>query len=333
MRPFYPILSVLVTFFSYFTFVSPTYAEKTQNIIVDRDKLICGINREMTPFALPKDQDFFFQYAHKLCQAYANVLLGDKKKVIYTPLNTTEQFQALIDKKIDILPLASLFYVPTQEKFLNQVTTIYNDNLVKLEKKAEEERITDNPQQCLYMPTQEVKKLGNILPNIHFSTNNFFELKEKLDDGECKIAIMPKSTAYMLQYKEKNISSYAINEENILSVPYGPIIRQEDDHFHDIVQWVIQGLVEMEEKGINRNNIEQFDTTTDLSLTRLLGRTKLIGAKLNLSPRWLYRLTKNIGNYGDIYSETLGQNSLLKMKRTKENIWIKKGLLYALPIR
>lgn len=44
-------------------------------------------------------------------------------------------------------------------------------------------------------------------------------------------------------------------------------------------------------------------------------------------------IVKSVGNYGEIYNRNLGPNTALKLDRGLNNLWTKKGLLYAPPFR
>jgi len=54
---------------------------------------------------------------------------------------------------------------------------------------------------------------------------------------------------------------------------------------------------------------------------------------LGLSNDWAYRITKLVGNYGEVFERNVGQTSQLKLPRGQNALWTNGGLQYAPPIR
>jgi general L-amino acid transport system substrate-binding protein len=96
------------------------------------------------------------------------------------------------------------------------------------------------------------------------------------------------------------------------------------------VQWVVYGLIQAEELGITSANVDEFLTSEDPVVRRLLGVEGELGSKLGLSNDFVYRAIKHVGNYGEIFERNLGPFGL---ERGQNALWTDGGLMYAMPLR
>ena len=95
-------------------------------------------------------------------------------------------------------------------------------------------------------------------------------------------------------------------------------------------RWVIYGLIQAEELGITSQNVDEFLTSEDPVVRRLLGVEGELGAKLGLSNDFVYRAIKLVGNYGEIFERNLGPFGLT---RGQNALWTEGGLMYSPPFR
>ena len=66
---------------------------------------------------------------------------------------------------------------------------------------------------------------------------------------------------------------------------------------------------------------------------RMLGVTRTLGPDAGLPQDWALQAIKAVGNYGEIFDRSLGEKSAFKMKRGVNDLAIRGGLIYGLPIR
>jgi general L-amino acid transport system substrate-binding protein len=64
-----------------------------------------------------------------------------------------------------------------------------------------------------------------------------------------------------------------------------------------------------------------------------LGTTGDFGKFMALDNKWAYNAIKAVGNYGEMFERNLGQASILKLPRGKNELWNRGGLMYSAPIR
>ena len=117
------------------------------------------------------------------------------------------------------------------------------------------------------------------------------------------------------------------------SEPLGPVVRQGDDQWFNLVKWTVFALIDAEERGVNRNNINKMRESKNPDIRRLLGVEGDLGKKLGLDNDWAVRLISAVGNYGEIFDRNVGKGSPLNIARGINRLWNQGGIQYAPPVR
>jgi general L-amino acid transport system substrate-binding protein len=89
-------------------------------------------------------------------------------------------------------------------------------------------------------------------------------------------------------------------------------------------------MIQAEELGITSENVDEFLTSEDPVVRRLLGVEGELGAMLGLSNDFIYRVVKLVGNYGEVYDRNL---ATFNLARGQNELWTNGGLMYAPPFR
>ena len=156
-------------------------------------------------------------------------------------------------------------------------------------------------------------------------------------DDVIRIGVLnDQSGLYSIRLGLSNPDEHVILPEIISKEPLGPAVRQGDDQWFDIVSWTHYALVQAEEFGITKANVDEIKaSTTNPDIKRFLGVEKdsKIGTDLGLTNDWAYNIIKGVGNYGEVFERNIGEGSSLKIKRGLNALWSKGGLQYAPPIR
>ena len=86
--------------------------------------------------------------------------------------------------------------------------------------------------------------------------------------------------------------------ETISKEPLGPVVREGDGDWADVVRWSLNVWIEAEEYGVNSSNIDSMMDSKNPAIQRIVGAegTKN-GAALNLDQKWSYNIIKQVGNY------------------------------------
>jgi len=99
------------------------------------------------------------------------------------------------------------------------------------------------------------------------------------------------------------------------------------------VRWTHHAMLDAEELGVNKNNVDDQKNSTNPEIRRLLGLEGQFGEGMGLTNDWAYRIIKAVGNYGEVFERNVGQGSSLKIARGLNALWTKGGLQYGLPVR
>ena len=133
-----------------------------------------------------------------------------------------------------------------------------------------------------------------------------------------------------------NPGGHVILPDVISKEPLGPVVRQNDPVWADIVRWTVYATILGEELGLTSKTVAQArETASDPQTRRLLGVEGDYGAMLGLSRDWAYQVIRQVGAYHEIFGRDVGAGSPLKLERGLNALWNapKPGLLYAPPLR
>ena len=117
--------------------------------------------------------------------------------------------------------------------------------------------------------------------------------------------------------------------EVISREPLGPVVREGDDEWLDIVRWTLFTLIQAEDLGIDQASVLSGEFPDDAESRRILGIDGDLGVALDLDPDWARRILASVGNYGDMFERHLGTASPLGLDRGLNRSWRHGGLLYA----
>ena len=153
--------------------------------------------------------------------------------------------------------------------------------------------------------------------------------------GRCALFTTDASGLASIRSKDaKNPSEHVILPELISKEPLGPSVRRGDDEWFTIVKWVVYGLVEAEEYGLTKANVEKMAAESqDPAIMRVTGKSEDTGKLLGLDKDWTYRIVKQVGNYGESFEANMGSKTPLGLPRGVNKLWSQGGLMYAPPLR
>jgi general L-amino acid transport system substrate-binding protein len=174
----------------------------------------------------------------------------------------------------------------------------------------------------------------------YFRANNMsFELVafEKADEvvaaydaGRCDVYTTDRSGLAAQRTKLTNPDAHVVLPEIISKEPLGPVVRQGDDQWFNIVRWSLNAMINAEELGVTQSNVDSMMGSDNPSIKRLLGAEGNFGEELGLSNDWAANLIKAVGNYGESYDAHV---TPLGLARGVNALWSDGGILYAAPIR
>ncbi|MBO9323692.1 MAG: amino acid ABC transporter substrate-binding protein, partial [Roseiflexus sp.] len=324
---------------------APAGFGETLKAIQARGKLICGVNSQVPGFGFVDPTGAFSGFDIDYCKALAAAIFNDVSKVEYRPLTAEQRFAALQSGEIDVL-IRNTTWTLTRDtdnggNFV--ATTFYDGQGIMVPKASNITKLEDlnGATICVQKGTTTELNLADQMaarklqytPAVFEDANSTFAAYA---EERCDAVTTDKSGLVSRRSVLPNPDDHVILDVTLSKEPLGPMVRQGDDQWFDIVQWTVFATFAAEEFGITSQNVDQAkESDTRPEVRRLLGADPNVdlGAKLGLSKDWAANVIKSVGNYAEIYDRNLGPNTKTAIPRGINNLYTQGGLLYAPPFR
>jgi general L-amino acid transport system substrate-binding protein len=318
---------------------------KVLNAVRKRGYIACGVNPGLPGFAYPDFRGAWRGFDVDFCRAVAAAVLGDADKVRFTPIGGPDRFGALQRGEIDILSRNTSWSFSRDSGLgLDFAATTYFDGQGFLAPKAlglTSAQELSGARICVQAGTASQDNLADWFrargiaykPVVVASEAEARRLYE--NDG-CDVFSADISALAGSRSVLNNPSAHVILPDVISKEPLGPVVRQNDPVWADIVRWTVYVTILGEELGLTSKTVAQArETAVDPQTRRLLGVDENYGALLGLNRDWAYQVIRQVGAYHEIFARNVGSNSSLKLDRGLNALWDapKPGLLYAPPFR
>jgi general L-amino acid transport system substrate-binding protein len=318
-------------------------AGQTFNNVKQKQFVQCGVNSSGLPgFATVDASNNWSGLDIDLCRAVAAAVLGDAQKVKFSPLNAKERFTALQSGEVDILSRNTTWTSSRDSALgLDFVGVNYYDGQGFMAKKAlgvKSALELDGASVCVQSGTTTELNLADYFRsnNMKFSAvvfENNDEVNKAYEAGRCDVLTTDQSGLYSTRVKLANVDDHVVLPEIISKEPLGPAVRHGDSQWGDIVRWTHMAMLNAEELGVTKANVDQMKTSANPEIKRLLGTEGKFGEAVGLTNDWAVRIIKHVGNYAEIFERNVGEGSRLKIKRGQNALWTKGGLQYGIPVR
>ena len=107
--------------------------------------------------------------------------------------------------------------------------------------------------------------------------------------------------------------------EIISKEPLGPLVRQGDDAWFNVVKWTYYALLNAEELGVTPKNVDDMKAnSTNPEVIRLLGKEGDFGTGIGLTNDWVVQIVKAVGNYGEIFERNVGRSDAAQDRARQE---------------
>lgn len=323
----------------------PAAQGATLKAVKSRGRLNCGVNPNQIGFSYTDNKGDWRGFDVDFCKATAAAVSGDAKKVRFVALSATERFTALQSGEVDVLwRNTSWTFTRDADNRLDFGGINYFDGqgfLVRKSLGLASATELGGARICVQTGSTTELNLADwfrskgltykpIVVDTPAAARANYN-KEACDAFTADISELAAARASM-----DNPSAHVILPEVISKEPLGPVVRQGDNQWGDIVRWTLYALILAEEHGVTQANVDQMrKTSTDPEVRRLLGVEGGFGRMLGLDDAWAYRAIKAVGNYGEIFNRNVGPGSPLKLDRGLNALWSapRPGLMYAPPMR
>jgi general L-amino acid transport system substrate-binding protein len=339
------IMKRLATAFAFATvlaFGMQAAGAQTLKAVKDRGQLVCGANGSLAGFGMPDPQGNWTGFDVDFCRAIAAAIFNDPTKVKFVPLTAANRFTALQSGEIDVLARNTTWTMSRDTSLgIDFAAVTYYDGqgfMVRKVLKVSSALELNDASVCVQQGTTTELNLADYFRSNHMSlkTVTFATVDEALkayDSGRCDAYTTDSSGLYGSRVLLADPGANIVLPEIISKEPLSPAVRQGDDAWEDVVRWTHHAMLDAEELGVNKNNVDDQKNSTNPEIRRLLGLEGQFGEALGLTNDWAYRIIKAEGNYGESFERNVGQGSPLKIARGLNALWTKGGLQYGLPVR
>jgi general L-amino acid transport system substrate-binding protein len=318
-------------------------AGPTFDAVKARGHVTCGVNTGVAGFSAPDARGAYQGLDAEFCRAVAAAVFGDATKVRFVPTTYQTRFVALQSGEIDVLArnATQTLLRDTALGFNMAGVNFYDGQGFMVPKRAgiTAARQLDGATVCVLPGSTTELNLADfarrerirIQPVVLSSMD---EMTAAYQSGRCDAMTSDASQLAALRVSAlREPDAHLLLPERVSKEPLGPMVRHGDDQWLDIVSWVLRAMIEAEEAGITRANVDEMRRSEDPNVQRILGVTPGFGKALGLDEGWAYALLKHVGNYGEIFDRTLGKGSPIGLERGLNDLWTRGGLMYAPPIR
>ena len=341
LKNLFSLFAVIAFVFTIGTEAMAAKAGKTLKVTKKKGFVKCGVSQGVPGFSNADASGNWTGIDVDVCRAVAAAVLGDAGKVKFTPLSAKERFEALKSKEIDVLSRNTTWTLSRDGGIgltFNGVN-FYDGQGFMVRKSSGITSVNglNGVSACVNIGTTTELNMRDFFNSKGFKYEPVvFEKADEVvaayDSGRCDTYTTDKSGLAAQRTKMKDPDAHIVLPETISKEPLGPVVRQGDNVWEDIVRWSLNVMIEAEEYGITSANASSMKTSENPAIKRLVGAEGELGAALGLGNDWSYNIITQVGNYGESYKRNIADPGILP-NRGPNQLWTKGGLLYVPPAR
>jgi general L-amino acid transport system substrate-binding protein len=308
----------------------------TLDDVRSRDKLICGVSEGLPGFSEKDGSGVWRGFDVDFCKAVAAAVLGDTAKIEYVPLSADVRFNALTDRRIDLLSRNSTWTMSRDlELGIEFVGISYFDGqgfLIPTLLGATSALQLNGAKICVGSSTTSEQNAADFFQSKKLKVS-FLRFREGSDaraayaSEKCDVFTADRSALAAARSLLPMPQNHVILRDVISKEPLGPVTRKDDPKWTGLVRWTLFALINAEEFGLNSKSIAASQRQQAIDLGAPATRS------LGLANDWLVKAIEGVGNYAEIFERNLGQNTPLDLSRGTNALWTQGGLLYAPPMQ
>lgn len=315
---------------------------QTLKAVKDRGELICGVSKGLPGFSAPDASGKWAGFDADFCRAVAVAVLGDANKVKFVPLNAEERFPALKKGDVDLLSRNSTWTLEREAAMgLLFAGIAYYDGqgfLLRDARNVTSALELDKSKVCVQAGTTAAERTTEFFKTNDMalelvSVPNSGDMVKAYEEGRCDVLTTDVSQLYALRLNMAKPADHIVLPDVISKEPLGPVVRQGDDQWLNVVKWVLFGMINAEELGVTTANLEEALKSQKPDVKRLLGAEGALAEGLGLQNAFMANVIKAVGNYGEAYERNVGAASRLGIPRGINQLWSMGGIQYAPPFR
>lgn len=298
-----------------------------------RGKLLCGANADLPGFGFYDSvRQRWAGFDVDFCRAIAAAVLGDANAVEFVALDTAgarERFAAVREGRVDVLirnttwtlgrDISGLAFGPTTFHDGQSFMVRTNSGITSIDglrgKKICVARGTTSEQNL----NDDFGARGINFEAVLFDDENL--LYPAYDAGQCDAVTSDSSQLASKKQTLQNPADHVVLGDRISREPLGPVFRENDEQWRDIVTWSVFATMYAEELRVTQANVEQQRQSSDPRVRRLLGAEGEFGKGLGIANDFGYQIIRQVGSYADIYDRNLGPSTPFALDRGPNKAW------------
>lgn len=340
------MLKMMLYFAVLLLLLGTVQAQSTLQAVRQAGVLRCGVSGSNSPFS-HMDGEVRKGFDVDFCRAIAAAVLGDAN-AIETVYNTSqERFLRLRDGDYDVLIRSTTwtFARDVSDKYhINFTTPIFYDGqgLLVHARDKNNQLIRglddiDNPLVCVVQGTTTERNLADFfalkgLPYIAVIFRGVSPLLLAFQERLCDVYSADRSILAGSRSRYDHPEDFLLLDEVLSKEPLAAAVREGDDQWFDVVQWVIFALIQAEEWGLTQSDVRaNAESTPYVQVQYMLRGRDGVMRELGLDDEAMTRAIEAVGNYGEIYDRYFGPNSTTPISRGLNRLWTQGGLIYNPP--
>ena len=324
----------------------------TLDDVLDRGHVVVGVKDSQPGFGNLEPDGTFSGQDVEFAHALAAALFGDADDVEFVVASASDRFELLASGEIDVL-IRTTTWTSSRDIDLNSqfvATTFYDGQGILVRSDSPFQSVTDlqGATICVTGGTTTEINLESRLAELGvdhtaLSFEGDPEILAAFSAGRCDAWTADKGNLAGQRANfpddEGGSESVRILPETLSKEPLGPVVRDGDTEWFDVVQWVVFGTMIADELGVTSSNVTQMAANPpSQAVANLLGASfdgapvVAFGTSLGLSATFMQDVIAQVGNYDEIYERTIAQIGLARAGSLND-LWTRGGLIFAPPIK
>ncbi len=320
--------------------------------VLNRGSVVVGVKDSQPGFGNLEADGTFAGQDVEFGHALAAALFGDEDAVEFVVASASDRFELLSGREIDVL-IRTTTWTSSRDIDLNSqfvVTTFYDGQGILVQNDSPFQSVTDLQGATICVTggtTTEINlesKLAELgVAHTALSFEGDPEILAAFSAGRCDAWTADKGNlaGQRANYPadEGGPESVRILPDTLSKEPLGPVVRDGDTEWFDVVQWVVFGTMIADEEGVTSTNVAAMAAAPpNQQVANLLGvgfggaPVVAFGTSLGLSATFMQDVISLVGNYDEIYERTIAQIGLSRAGSLND-LWTRGGLIFAPPIK
>jgi general L-amino acid transport system substrate-binding protein len=299
----------------------------------------CGVSTGVAGFSAPDALGEWRGLDVDVCRAIAAAVLGDARRVRFTPLTAAQRFAALQSGEIDVLARVTTVTFQRDVQLGLEFPAInwYDGSgfLVPMASGVRSPRDLDGATICMSAGSTNELDVADYFRRNHLRFTPV--VMERLDEvtsayfaGRCDAFTQDRAALAAVRARAVRPADHRVLQDVISKAPYSPAVMPNDVRWLEIVRWSVYAMIDAEELRLSSATVDGSAASADPNVQRFLGQSGGFGPMLGLDAQWAYRIVKQVGNYAESFERNIAP---LGIERGLNRLWTDGGILYAPDLR